>query len=280
MPITVCKDRLIPLNIIATFTRQNHVPLKIGIFGDIHEDVTSLTLTLKLLESEKCDDLVCLGDIVGIDTTDYGHKATRDAETCIRLVKENCTTVVVGNHDLFAIKKVPFFTAGFDYPPCWYSLDLLERQKRSANALWDYTPAEEKIALSETAIAYLNNLPEFAILSSGRYSFLFSHHLYPDVSGSTRGMPLWLPDTWRHLSWMKKQGCTIGVSGHTHLRGTLTSTWIHFSHTAKNPLFINHQRKWLTCLPVTRGRVPSGCLVLDSEALTLSIRFLEPNIQP
>lgn len=249
--------------------------MKIGVFGDIHEDVTSLARVLSLLEKKGCKELVCLGDIVGFDAGDYGRNETRDAETCIRLVREHCSTVVIGNHDLFAIKQVPSYTAGFDYPDHWYTMNLAERQKRSAGVLWDYCVAEDESPLSDNARTYLRGLPEFAVVSFADRSCLFSHHLFPDLSGSKRKMPQWLPDAWHHLRWMRTHDCVLGISGHTHLKGTLTATWGHFSHTGNQTLSLNCQRRWVTCPPVTQGPVPSGCLILNTEENTVSIHYLD-----
>ena len=38
-----------------------------------------------------------------------------NANECISIVRMNCGIVVPGNHDLYAGKRVPLFTTGFDY---------------------------------------------------------------------------------------------------------------------------------------------------------------------
>lgn len=62
--------------------------MKIGIISDIHEDILSLSRALRMLEKERCDRVVSLGDIVGFDNGYYGAGRVQDAEACIRLVEK------------------------------------------------------------------------------------------------------------------------------------------------------------------------------------------------
>ncbi|MCX6826934.1 MAG: metallophosphoesterase family protein, partial [candidate division Zixibacteria bacterium] len=81
--------------------------MKIGLICDIHEDLHSLKEALRQLEKRNCDDLICLGDIVGYDISCHEHGATRDSSACIAAIRSNCRYAVIGNHDLFALKKIP-----------------------------------------------------------------------------------------------------------------------------------------------------------------------------
>lgn len=250
--------------------------MKIGIISDIHEDVISLTRVLRILEKERCDRVVSLGDIVGFDNGYYGLSLVQDAEECIRLVKESCSLSLIGNHDLFAIKKLPGYAARFDYQSHWYSMPLTERQQIGKGKLWDYSQAEDQIQLSDTSRDYLSGLPEFVTEKFGDIRVMFSHHLYPDLSGSLRKMPVWPSDVWSHLKWMKQHDCQISVTGHTHAEGTLTGNWFHLHTTMESGFFIGPRRNWMTCLPVTLGGVQSGCMILIPETGQVLIhRFLE-----
>ncbi|MGH4050882.1 MAG: metallophosphoesterase family protein [Clostridium sp.] len=48
--------------------------IKIGIITDIHNNVVALESILKLFEYEKCDEIICCGDIIGIGP--FRHTAT------------------------------------------------------------------------------------------------------------------------------------------------------------------------------------------------------------
>ncbi|MBN1197894.1 MAG: metallophosphoesterase family protein [Bacteroidales bacterium] len=249
--------------------------MKIGILSDIHEDISSLSRALKILEKERCDQVVSLGDIVGFDHGHYGDSDLQDAEACIRLVRENCFFSVAGNHDLFAVKKLPRFKARFTYPTHWYALSLKERQRLGKGRLWDYSKAEDQVRLSDESRTYLSRLPEFIIHEVDGIRILFSHHLFPDPSGSLRKMPSWAPNIWTHLYWMKRHGCSIGISGHLHIEGTLRGTWHHLHYSSGNQFFVNGTRTWFSCPPVTLGGVSSGLMILDTTSGLVTTRLID-----
>ncbi len=248
--------------------------MKIGVVSDIHEDVNSLTRVLRILENENCDQVISLGDIVGYDDGYYGASRIQDANECIRLVKENCSLSLIGNHDLFAIKKIPEYNARFDYPAHWYSLPLEERRRIGQGKLWDYSVAEDQIKLSDVSREYLSGLPEFIIAEFSGIRFLLSHHIYPDMNGSLRNMPIWPSDIWQHMKWMKRHNCQASITGHTHVEGTLTGNWFHLHTTMETSFFIGTRRNWMTCLPVTQGGVSSGYMILIPETGQVYIQHI------
>ena len=63
---------------------------KIGFFSDIHANLEALTAVLAKLDELNCDQLICLGDIVG-----YGA----DPAACIKILRERDLPCVLGNHD-------------------------------------------------------------------------------------------------------------------------------------------------------------------------------------
>ncbi len=66
--------------------------MKIGIIGDIHGNLPALQATLKFLDSEMCDAIVCTGDIVG-----YGASPRE----CLNIIRERQISCVLGNHDQY-----------------------------------------------------------------------------------------------------------------------------------------------------------------------------------
>jgi predicted phosphodiesterase len=65
-----------------------------GIFGDCHGNRHGLEAVLAALESERCDRLLCLGDVVG-----YGA----DPNACCDLVRGRAEICLLGNHDQAAL---------------------------------------------------------------------------------------------------------------------------------------------------------------------------------
>ncbi len=67
--------------------------MKIGVFGDIHANLSALQSVLAALHAAGCEELICTGDIVG-----YGPSPAE----CIALVRESRAKCVLGNHDEYA----------------------------------------------------------------------------------------------------------------------------------------------------------------------------------
>ena len=65
-----------------------------AIISDIHANLEALQRTLEIIKERAVDEIICLGDIVG-----YGANPNE----CVELVRENCSSIVIGNHDAAAI---------------------------------------------------------------------------------------------------------------------------------------------------------------------------------
>ncbi len=63
----------------------------VAVLSDIHANLTALEAVLIDAERRGCNTFVCLGDIVG-----YGP----EAQSCLTIVRERCSAIVQGNHDL------------------------------------------------------------------------------------------------------------------------------------------------------------------------------------
>lgn len=64
--------------------------MRLALLSDIHANLEALQAVLKDLESQKVDQIVCLGDVVG-----YGC----DPAACLDLVRKHCSVTLMGNHE-------------------------------------------------------------------------------------------------------------------------------------------------------------------------------------
>jgi predicted phosphodiesterase len=71
--------------------------VKYGILGDIHGNLSALETVLAAMATERVDQVISVGDIVG-----YGAAPSE----CIALVREAGAVVVMGNHDAACIDRL------------------------------------------------------------------------------------------------------------------------------------------------------------------------------
>ena len=64
--------------------------MRLAVLSDVHANLDALRAVLAEADARGADALVCLGDVVG-----YGP----DPGACVDLVRERCTSTVIGNHD-------------------------------------------------------------------------------------------------------------------------------------------------------------------------------------
>lgn len=72
---------------------------KIGIITDIHNNVVALEAMLDVFEKEKCQKIVCCGDILSIGPFPQ--------ETVDKIMSMHDITIVRGNHDRYLIEGIP-----------------------------------------------------------------------------------------------------------------------------------------------------------------------------
>ena len=192
--------------------------MRIAFVTDVHEDIVSLQKALRLIEREKCDQIICLGDITGYPYLRGKYESTRDLAACIALIRQNCSLVVLGNHDLFHLQRFPKHTAGFRFPADWYALAPEEKLLAAGDKVWNYSD-DYPVVLTDKDAAYLENLPEFAFRDFGGLKLLISHYVYPNFSGYMLAGRNEGKRILSHFRYMREHSCSLSIFGHLHIEG-------------------------------------------------------------
>jgi diadenosine tetraphosphatase ApaH/serine/threonine PP2A family protein phosphatase len=85
--------------------------MRIAILSDIHSNLEALTEALALLDRERPDRIVCLGDVVG-----YGASVNE----CCALVRQRAEVTLLGNHDAAVSGRMDY---SFYYDAARHALD-------------------------------------------------------------------------------------------------------------------------------------------------------------
>jgi predicted phosphodiesterase len=243
--------------------------MRIGFVGDIHEDAERLAEALRLLEKRHCDEIVCLGDTVGFDVRQYRYLSGRGASRCLDMVRRNCRFVLAGNHDLFAIRKLPRLVRGFSFPENWYQLDFARRKRRAEGRVWLFEEHELSPLLTAADREYLESLPEFIVAEFADLRVLLTHEVFPDPSGSLTWRPANHWDFRHHLRQLRDQQCQLGISGHLHPDGLGVAAASDFQTLPFRayPLATNLVQYVCPCTAHSSSR--NGFLVLDTARRTV-----------
>jgi predicted phosphodiesterase len=250
--------------------------MRIGIITDIHENTAMLSEALRQASVNRCDEIVCLGDIVGFDHRFYRYNPMHSARACLDLVRSNCRWIVPGNHDLFAAKRIPSYTNGFEYPENWFSMDLKDKKRISQGRVWTFE-GEAPNDLKEEDLMFINSLPEHIVIQFAGTKCLFSHYIYPDFTGSTTKYV----ERNNHLinlwDFMDMNKIRYSFSGHSHnyfagmaFRGG--RSFYKAIHSVPCQIINLGVEMVLTLLPPLAGeKGRTGFSVIDSDNLKLEI---------
>lgn len=191
----------------------------LGILADVHEDIIRLEESIDIFNDRHVDEIICLGDIVGFCVPYYSYLKTRDSNKVAEWVREICSISVIGNHDLYAIRKTPVNSERFKYPENWYDLDYNTRKEISNGKLWLYEDSELSSLLNYDNKEYIRTLPEYLIQDYGEYKILYSHYFYPDVTGCLSIIIKDISELRQHFEFMKQNECLYAFSGNDHYQG-------------------------------------------------------------
>ena len=250
--------------------------MRIGIITDIHENVSMLEETLKVAEEHKCDELACLGDIVGYDTRFYDRSMRRSAKSCVALVESHFRWVVAGNHDLNSVARLPSWSNGFEYPEKWFIMSGHERKKISSGRVWCYE-YDLPNDLSEKEWGYLSRIPEYIIPEPTKDSMLFSHYIYPDFTGSTTIYIERNQQMKKHWDFMSSNNLKFSFIGHSH---SIFAGFAYkdsglsvkaFHSLPNNNFFLGEEPVVILLPPLSGDKGKTGFSIFDTSSRRLSL---------
>ncbi|MDZ7633362.1 MAG: metallophosphoesterase family protein [Bacteroidales bacterium] len=251
--------------------------MKIGLITDIHENVTMLEAVLKMAETNRCDELACLGDIAGYDRRFYNYHFRRSARQCVALIRSACRWVVAGNHDLFAARRLPAWSNGFRHPENWFNMAPSARREASENLVWSFD-GEDPNDLGDEEMAYLNLIPEYELVSENGLTLLLSHYICPDFTGSTTrhvAKQHHISELWKFMS---HHAINYSLSGHSHKPFAYFSHRRSFSflraiHPVPNDtIYLGDEMAMILLPPVTGGNGRTSFSILDTETRMLYLK--------
>ena len=234
----------------------------LGIISDIHEDLQSLEQALRFFSKNTIGEIICLGDITGSGETD-----SNKADLCVELVRENCSIVVCGNHDLETVKRIPDHKAGFAYPSNWYELSRTQKERIGGGKLWIHE--DEVPALSDINKLFLKKLPEYHVLE--KEHIMFSHYAYPDLTGIIAHFIGEQHELEEHFAFMKDHQCRLGFSGHRHPEGCLIATEKEIMEKTFGTHQIEYDAWWIDIPCIARGPTENGFAILDTASMQIEV---------
>lgn len=227
--------------------------MRLAILSDIHEDYDSLLNIIKKAEARGYDSLICLGDISGFSLPYYGYGESRNAPACLALLREKCQILLAGNHDIHAAGRDPELPESIKGQEAW------PHQK-------DLDPG-----YGEEDISFIASLPLYETLSTPAGKILFSHYVYPNLSGFVKGFYHKAKEFREHFSFMYSHGCALGFSGHAHPEGFYRVNSAGFRVYRKRQLTITSFPAMIGIPPATRHEHRSGFCIFDTVSFRLQI---------
>ena len=134
--------------------------MKIAVFSDVHGNLRALKSALEMINDNKADEIIYLGDIF--------QRGNEEVE-CLELLKESGVVCLKGNCELYAAN-------GVDIDP---DVEYLREY---------YDGIKSK--LSDEQMNFVKEMPLFCEKEYAGHKFFFSHFLFFDISEPYPYLPL------------------------------------------------------------------------------------------
>ena len=227
--------------------------MRLAILSDIHEDYDSLLKIVEKAEARGFDKLICLGDISGFSLPYYDYGESRNAPACLALLREKCHVIVAGNHDIHAAGRDPELHESLRDHDAWLHEDDLDP------------------GYSEEDISFLSSLPFYETLSTPLGKILFSHYVFPNLSGFVQGFYYEAKEFREHFTFMRQLECSLGFTGHAHPGGFYRVHPGGFRLYRKREIKINSFPSIIGIPPATRHEHHSSFCIFDTVSLRLQL---------
>ncbi len=227
--------------------------MRLAILSDIHEDYENLLKIVGKAEARGFDKLICLGDISGFSLPYYTYEDSRNAPACLALLREKCDIIIAGNHDLHAAGKSP---------------ELPEEMKDQET--WQHEHDLDP-GYSEEDISFLSTLPAFEVLKTPDLNILFSHYVYPNLSGFVKGFYYEAREFREHFAFMLERECSLCFTGHAHPGGFYRVKPDGFKLYRYRGIKIRSFPAVIGIPPVTRHEHRSSLCIFDTDSLRLKV---------
>ena len=245
--------------------------MKIAIITDIHEDIISLKEALRKIEKIKCDEIICLGDISGFSVPYYNYIQTRNAHECLSLIRSNCKIIILGNHDIHAANIIPENCTFFEFPENWYQLDYHERHRLGNSTLWLHEENDLNPLYKADDLKYLKTLPEYSVLKTSEINILFTHYVYPNISGLKKEFYTYRDEFQQHFQFMNSMGCMVSFTGHSHIKGFFAASRKKLKEYRFKGLKLKPEPVCIGIPPITGHKKGNGFCVFDLKDLSIQV---------